>query len=396
MAEWPKATVESCLEHLSLRRVPKLQTRDYKLSGNYPIIDQGRTRIAGWTDDDSGLISTNLPVVVFGDHTRTLKYVDFPFVRGADGTQILKPKDGIEPLFFYYACKAIKLPNRGYNRHFKILKEHEIPIPPLNDQHSISRILCLIDDSLYLQDKQLQMAINAKRAAMQELFTRGLRGEAQKETEIGPMPENWSVGYLGSLCVPTHQLRPSMDPHRQIRYVDVSSVSRITCKVESTTIHKFHDAPSRARKEIISGDVIFATVRPTLLRAARIGKNLDGEVCSTAFCVLRDKNSSLNGRFIFQLVRRVEFVTRLERIEAGASYPAVNDRKIKNQLVPIPPDDEQHEITAILEAIDRKIDLHQRKGTVLDEIFKALVNKLMTGEVRVDDLDLLQLNQGNS
>ena len=98
MAEWSTATVEDCLERINLGMIQKVLTRDYKPSGDYPIVDQGQGLIAGWTDDSKDLISNNLPLVVFGDHTRAFKYVDFPFVRGADGTQLLKPKSGIEPL----------------------------------------------------------------------------------------------------------------------------------------------------------------------------------------------------------------------------------------------------------------------------------------------------------
>src|SRR5262245_15610993 len=123
MPEWETETVENCLVRLSLAAIPKLQTQDYRPSGLYPIIDQGQTPIAGWTDDKSGLITQILPVVVFGDHSRVFKFVDFPFVRGADGTQILRPKAGIDPLFFYYALRAVDLPSHGYNRHFKALKE---------------------------------------------------------------------------------------------------------------------------------------------------------------------------------------------------------------------------------------------------------------------------------
>lgn len=80
MPEWPSETVEDCLVRLPLRATTKVQAQDYRPSGLYPIIDQGQALIAGWTDDDSGLISTDLPLVVFGDHTRAFKYVDFPFV----------------------------------------------------------------------------------------------------------------------------------------------------------------------------------------------------------------------------------------------------------------------------------------------------------------------------
>ena len=191
MVEWATVTIASCLERLTLGRIPRVLTRDYNPTGHFPIVDQGRNLIAGWTDDANGLISTYVPVVVFGDHTRAFKYVDFPFVRGADGTQVLKPKTGIDPLFFYYACRAIDLPSRGYNRHFKSLKEKAIPTPPLQEQCSIAHVLARIDDAISLQDEQLRTLTDIKRSAMHSLFTHGLRGEGQKETEIGPLPESW-------------------------------------------------------------------------------------------------------------------------------------------------------------------------------------------------------------
>ena len=199
MVEWSTVTVESCLDSLTFGKMPKVLTRDYKPSGSYPIVDQGQNLIAGWTEDDRGLISSNLPVVIFGDHTRAFKYVDFPFVRGADGTQLLKPKAGIEPLFFYYACRAVDLPSRGYNRHFKALKEKEIPMPPPGEQRNIARILKRIDNTLSLQDEQFQVITNLKRAAMRSLFTLGLRDEVQKETEISPVPESWKIVSVGTV-----------------------------------------------------------------------------------------------------------------------------------------------------------------------------------------------------
>ncbi len=373
---------------LALRKMPKVLSRDYKSTGSFPIVDQGQNLVAGWTDDDGGLISTSQPVVVFGDHTRTFKYVDFPFVRGADGTQVLKPKAGIDPLFFYYACRAIELPNRGYNRHFKALKEREIAIPPLQEQRSIAQVLRQIDDALSVQDEQIQTAQALKRAAMHSLFTRGLRGEAQKKTEIGPMPSGWKISSLGTLCEATDSVDLRSEGDRTIEYVDVSSISRDYLQVETTSRHILKEAPGRARKRILANDVIFATVRPTLLRTAIVPEEFDSQVCSTAFCVLRRDQEKIADRFIYYLVQREQFVRQLAEIETGASYPAVTDRMVKEQTVPLPPMDEQREVVAILHAIDRKIDLHRRKHAVLEELFKALLHKLMTGEVRVGELGI--------
>ena len=175
---------------------------------------------------------------------------------------------------------------------------------------------------------------------------------------------------------------------RVIEYVDVSSVSREFRRIESTSRVVLRDAPSRARKRIRRGDVIFATVRPTLLRVARVPPELDDQVCSTAFCVLRADQRSIADGFLFHVVQRDEFVRQLGRIETGASYPAVTDRIFKAQRVPLPGVEEQREIVGILDAVDRKIDLHRRKRTVLDDLFKTLLHRLMTGDIRASDLDL--------
>ena len=124
--------------------------------------------------------------------------MDFPFVRGADGTQLLKPKAWIDSVVLLLRLqKQLICRSRGYNRHFKALKEKEIPMPPPGEQRNIGRILQRIDDALSLEDEQFRAITNLKRATMRALFTHGLRGEAQKETEIGPVPESWNVSDVG-------------------------------------------------------------------------------------------------------------------------------------------------------------------------------------------------------
>ena len=94
------------------------------------MIDQGRELIGGYSNDEGIVISKKLPMVVFGDHTRRVKFVDFPFVCGADGTQLLYPKnEKLVPAYFFLAISNIDLSNYAYARHFKFLKEQKIIIP---------------------------------------------------------------------------------------------------------------------------------------------------------------------------------------------------------------------------------------------------------------------------
>ena len=304
----------------------------------------------------------------------------------------------VEPHFYVYflqsaftqlgifegAGNKTTIPNLSRSR----LAGLEVPQPKIDEQLAIVAALSRVRKAIKTHAQSVELAQDLKRAAMQTLFTRGLRGEAQRETEIGPVPESWNLRPLGTLCEKTESVDLRREGERVIEYIDVSSVSRQSLRIESTSRFKLRKAPGRARKRILKGDVIFATVRPTLLRTAVVPEQLDNQVCSTAFCVLRRDPKGVAEDFISYVVQREQFVQQLAVIETGASYPAVTDRIVKEQLIPVPPLNEQQEIVAILAAIDRKIDLHRRKRAVLDDLFKTLLYKLMTGEISVADLNL--------
>jgi type I restriction enzyme S subunit len=119
---------------ISGKKVPQ---KEYRKQGSIPVIDQGATFIGGHTDDESSRVKINSPVIVFGDHTRCFKLVNFDFAPGADGIKILAARNGIDSKFLYYACQILQLPNRGYSRHYSFLQKSKIPLAPLNEQRRI-------------------------------------------------------------------------------------------------------------------------------------------------------------------------------------------------------------------------------------------------------------------
>lgn len=387
MPELRTERVKDCLIQVPLAAAKKLLTQDYRPSGLYPIVDQGQTRIAGWTDDADGLITQGLPVIVFGDHTRAFKFIDFPFARGADGTQVLKPRPDIDPLFFFYALRAVDLPSRGYNRHFKALKEKEIQIPSDDEQIQIARSLKLIDDTLAVQDVELQTLDRCKRAAMQALFTDGLKGEPQKETEIGPMPESWDVvPFDAAFKIAQGQVDPKVEPYASMRHIGPENVESGTGRL----------LPCQTARELglISGkyafsrsDIVYSKIRPYLNKVAL--PDFDG-LCSADMYPLRP-TSLYERNFLFHYLLSEFFLRQATPHQMRTGIPKINREQLSSTSFPRPSIDEQQNITAILDAIDRKIDLHRRKRTVLDELFKALLHRLMTGEIRVADLDLSAL-----
>ena len=158
----------------------KLKTSEIIDEGKYPVVDQGQSRIAGYTNDSELLIVIPGPVVIFGDHTTEIKYVDFNFVAGADGTKILRPYQ-MDEKYFYTYLKSYKLEDRGYARHFKVLNENFMALPPLTEQH---RIVAKVDELMALCDQleqQQNHSIEAHQTLVEILLGTLTRVESQQE-----------------------------------------------------------------------------------------------------------------------------------------------------------------------------------------------------------------------
>lgn len=138
--------------------------------GAHPIIDQGQEYIAGYSNESDKLY-TDVPAIIFGDHTRIIKYVDRPCFLGADGVKLLKAKDANSnyKYLFYALCHA-QIPNTGYNRHFKWLKEVEIKLPSKTEQQHIADMLDKLSDLISLRKQQLAKLDEAVKARFIEMF----------------------------------------------------------------------------------------------------------------------------------------------------------------------------------------------------------------------------------
>jgi len=115
----------------------KIQKSEFKQSGKFPIIDQSQNFIAGYWEREKDVFIIKKPVIIFGDHTRTIKYVDFNFVLGADGVKILQPNNKIISKFLYFILLSSEIKNLGYSRHFKELVRLKIPVPPIEIQKQL-------------------------------------------------------------------------------------------------------------------------------------------------------------------------------------------------------------------------------------------------------------------
>ncbi len=161
-------------------RGKKILTKDVLEEGKYPVVDQGKVFIRGFCNDRDKVIHVREPLIIFGDHTRETKLIDFDFVVGADGVKLLQPIC-IHPVYYYKALQWLPLDTRGYGRHFKLLRASLIPLPPLAEQ---KRIVAKVDELMVLCD-QLEAAQKEREerrsrltaATWQSLTTSGTKRE---------------------------------------------------------------------------------------------------------------------------------------------------------------------------------------------------------------------------
>lgn len=153
---WEVKTVGDILD--KNRATTKINAKEYLSKGKIPVIDQSINFICGFTNDESSLITTKeKPAIVFGDHTRILKLINFDFARGADGTQILFSKiDKMPQFLLFYSLLKIDLSNYGYARHFKFLKDQNILIPKKEISNEFDEFVKSCYIKIYNNQKQNQ------------------------------------------------------------------------------------------------------------------------------------------------------------------------------------------------------------------------------------------------
>jgi len=386
--DWEVERLENVMEGFTPNK--KLKQSDYKAIGKFPVIDQGQEYVAGFYDDETMVFDKDLPVILFGDHTRIIKYVDFPFICGADGLKIIIPKENFHRKYFYYALLNLNIPSRGYNRHFKILKEKLIPLPPLEEQKAIADILSTVQNAIEKTEKVINATKQLKKSIMKHLFTYGavavdeIEKVKLKESEIGLIPEHWEVVKLGEVFKITQKPKNlKLENYNLIPFIPMENIGFGTFNPKYVM---------KNPKDILSGtyfekgDLLLAKITPSFENGKQSVVNdipIEFGIATTEVIPLKQTEKSLIS-YLFYYLMKPEFRKYLAlKMEGSTGRKRLPKEVLFNSLIPLPPLDEQQKIANILTTIDQKIQAEEKKKTVLQNLFKTLLQQLMTGKIRV-------------
>jgi type I restriction enzyme S subunit len=393
--EWDEIPFPETLVRNSVGRENQILSSEIKPQGRFPVVDQGQAFISGYSDAAERVIRAELPLVIFGDHTRCVKFVDFPFILGADGTKVLKPKEDLfDVRFFYYALLSLDIPNRGYNRHFTLLKEKKVPRPEKHEQGKIAEVLGTIQRAIEQQERLLALTAELKKALLHQLFTAGLSGEPQKQTDLGPAPKSWDVAPLASLLEIKHGYAFAGEHFApQGRYILL------------TPGHFFEEGGFRDQKDktkyylgefprgylLAKGDLLVAMTEQKvgLLGSAIIVPESDKFLHNQRLGLIQNLDEQrLDKVFLFYFFNTVAIRKQIFLTSSGSKVRHTSPGKIRELTITLPSLAEQKEIVQALQAVNAKLEVTKRKVNLFTDLFRTLLHQLMTAQIRVDDLDI--------
>ena len=269
------------------------------------------------------------------------------------------------------------------------LCELPLPVPPFSEQRKIAGVLGVVQRAIEQQEQMLRLTAELKKTLLHQLFTHGLRGEPQKQTEIGPVPESWQICRIGEIC----DLKSGGTPNRsKAEYWKGGDIPWVkTGEVDYCEINDTEEMITSAGLADSSTKIF----PPGTLLMAMYGQGITRgkvailgiEAATNQACVAIFPNKKLGSKFLYYFFENQ--YENLRKLGHGANQKNLSADIIKVSIVAYPDDAaEQDEIIQVLEEADRKIQLIKKKKGALSDLFRTLLHQLMTAQIRVNNLEL--------
>ena len=332
---WEYKKFEAALEKVKYTK--KLQTNEFLPKGRVPVISQEEEFISGYWDKVEDAFIVKTPVVVFGDHSRVLKYIDFDFVLGADGVKILMPINSLNAKFLYHYLKWYNIPNMGYSRHYKFLKEINLPIPPILEQQRIVEQLDLLSGIIEKQKAQLAELDKLAQSIFYDMFGDPVTNE-----------KGWETKELSSVAPQKGFEGKVPDKGGKYWILNLDMIKAQTGDI----IEKCYFTKDEIGNSTIIFDnknVLYSKLRPYLNKVVIPQSAGFG---TSELIPLKPLENVMNRCFLAYLLRSKQFVSFINIKVQGAKMPRVSMNVLREFPTILPPLSLQQEFAEKIEAIE--------------------------------------------
>jgi len=378
--DWEILDFEDCIEKVIYTK--KVQRKDFLMNGEYPIISQEQDYINGYWDIATDLFKVKKPVVIFGDHTQVLKYIDFDFILGADGVKILEPKNIIESKYLYYYLQNINIGNLGYARHYRLLKEIKVCFPKsIPEQLQIVSILdqafAAIAKAKKNTEKNLQNAKELFESYLKGVFENRHVGWEQKNlgeitTKIGsgatPRGGNESYKQTGISLVRSMNVHDLEFRDKNLAFIDDKQAKDLN----NVTLHE--------------NDVLINITGASVARCCMIPKDYLPARVNQHVSIIRTIKDIIDPLFLNLLLTSKYYKDQLLLTgEQGATRQAITKVQLENFVIHYPNLKEQQAIVTKLDALSTETKrleaIYQQKLLNLEELKKSVLQKAFSGQL---------------
>ena len=390
--EWEVKRFDDTFEHVSSKPF-QIQSSEYQEGGKFQVVDQGQMEIVGYTDDGKKLFHVPREgVVIFGDHTRIVKFRESDFVVGADGTQLLVGKECCTR-FLFYVLQQLDIPNLGYSRHFKYVKEGRYAIPPtLPEQKAIAEALSDMDALLAAMTTLIEKKRAIKQGAMQELL--GMRHD---EFGMGNEPIRRLAGFSGAwvekrLGACGKSIRGvGYKPNQAYHEAGVGRTMLLRSNNVRDNVLNFEDVVYVAdecvseEQRMLCGDILICSAngsRNLVGKSARL--NDDRAVTFGAFMMVFRPNETISSDLVCYLLQSDSYRQQIDDILTGSAINNLNAKDVLGLTFYVPPTlAEQKAIAAVLSDMDAEIAALEAKWAKYERIRQGMMQELLTGKTRL-------------
>lgn len=374
----------------------KIKKEEYLHEGQFPIIDQGQKFVGGFTDDGKLITAIEKELIIFGDHTKILKFIDFPIAIGADGVKVLHVnKEKADPRYIYYFLKSVKLTDAGYSRHFKFLKEIKIPVPKnIDDQIKIARVLSHVETLINQRKESILLLDELLRCTFLEMFGDPIKNEKNWEK----LPLEKITSKIGSGSTPRGgketylengiSLIRSLNIYdNEFKYNNLAFISELQAEKLNNVIVEKEDVLFN----ITGASVCRCTVVPKDVLPARVNQHVS---------ILRPIPEMLNSKYLsnYLISENIKIQLLGASSSGGAVMEAITKEKLEKFKIPVPPIDLQNYFALKVEKVEylRKQfqvslkELENMLGALSQEAFSMNLEEIKKKDEEVMEQDNLE------
>lgn len=342
--KWEHALIKDVIKTLKVKEA--VQKKDYLLTGKYPIISQEKDFISGYCNSVDNLNDNLSNVVIFGDHTRIVKYVDFDFCVGADGVKVLQPNNKLSAKYLYYVIKWSDIPSNGYSRHFKFLKKIGIKYPK---DKSIQQAIASELDTIQAMIDGYKAQIADLDALAQSIFL-DMFGDPVTN------PKRWEKDILSNIvscdcCISYGIVQPGDEVEDGVPVV--RPVDLISTYVERKALKKVAKSISDSYKRtILTGDELLICVRGTTGIVSMSAEDLKG--CNVTRGIVPLSFDKHEKWFIYHCIKTPQINSEIQKHTKGATLRQINIKDLRELEFPLPPLPLQQLFATKVEAIEQQ------------------------------------------